>query len=351
MKRIEMMDTVLEDSVSNKIFLATTGRGIARAGGEPDGAWSVEAFLEDQDVRSLAGDPLNPTIIYAGTQGNGVFRSEDRGKTWRPVGLSGQVVKSLAVSPHEPGTLYAGTKPAYLFVSRDGGENWAELESFRKISGRWMWVSPAELPFKAYVLAITISPSDPNVIMAGIEAGAVVRSEDGGKRWSGHRKGADRDCHSMTFHVANGDWVYEGGGGGPAVSQDGGRNWRKPKEGLDGRRYCWACAGDPGRPEVWYVSASASFSLKHFSPPAHVDGQANAHIFRSSGGAAWEKLGGGLPEPLNYMAYSLLTDPAAPGHLFAGLSNGEVWFSADYGDSWRKLPFNLGGIHRALIMV
>ena len=155
-----MMDTVLEDSVSNKIFLATTGRGIARAGGEPDGAWSVEAFLEDQDVRSLAGDPLNPTIIYAGTQGNGVFRSEDRGKTWRPVGLSGQVVKSLAVSPHEPGTLYAGTKPAYLYVSRDAGKTWAELESFRRISGRWMWVSPAEPPFKAYVLAITISPSD-----------------------------------------------------------------------------------------------------------------------------------------------------------------------------------------------
>jgi hypothetical protein len=51
------------------------------------------------------------------------------------------------------------------------------------------------------------------------------------------------------------------------------------------------------------------------------------------------------------MAYALLTDPAAPGHLYAGLSNGDVWGSTDHGDTWRKLSFNLGGIHRTLIML
>jgi hypothetical protein len=49
------------------------------------------------------------------------------------------------------------------------------------------------------------------------------------------------------------------------------------------------------------------------------------------------------------MAYGLLTDPDAPGHLYAGLANGDVWHSADYGDSWEILPFNLGGIHQTLI--
>ena len=53
-----MMDTVLEDSVANKIFLPTTGRGIARAGGEPDGAWSVEALLEDPPGEPHGTDTL-----------------------------------------------------------------------------------------------------------------------------------------------------------------------------------------------------------------------------------------------------------------------------------------------------
>ena len=66
---------------------------------------------------------------------------------------------------------------------------------------------------------------------------------------------------------------------------------------------------------------------------AHNDGHAEAYIFRSAGGAAWQKLGGGLPQPLNYMAYALITDPAAPGHLYAGLSNGDVWHSTNHGDT------------------
>jgi hypothetical protein len=51
------------------------------------------------------------------------------------------------------------------------------------------------------------------------------------------------------------------------------------------------------------------------------------------------------------MPYALLTDPAEPGHVYAGLSNGDVWFSADHGDMWQRLPFNLGGNYRSLIML
>jgi hypothetical protein len=51
------------------------------------------------------------------------------------------------------------------------------------------------------------------------------------------------------------------------------------------------------------------------------------------------------------MPYALLTDPGAPGNLYAGLSDGDVWHSADRGDSWQRLPFNLGAIHRSLVML
>src|SRR5215469_2518019 len=160
--------------MSMSTFLATTGHGLAHATHGPNDEWSVEFLLSEQDVRCLATDPLNPHVLYAGTQGNGVLRSDDGGKTWRSVGLAGQIVKALAVSRTQPGTVYAGTKPALLFVSRDGGASWTELASFRRIRSRRFWFSPAEKPFTAYVQAIALSPSAPKTIMVGIEAGAVV---------------------------------------------------------------------------------------------------------------------------------------------------------------------------------
>lgn len=84
---------------------------------------------------------------------------------------------------------------------------------------------------------------------------------------------------------------------------------------------------------------------------AHSDaGIAEAGIFRSRDGV-WKKLSGGLPDPLPYMPYALLIDPKAPGHLYAGMHNGDVWHSADTGDSWSQLPLNLGTTGRALLLL
>jgi hypothetical protein len=329
--------------VNANVFIAATGNGLARASRLPDNEWSTEFLIVDQDVRCLASDPLNPHVVYAGTQGSGVLRSDDRGRTWRPVGLNGHIVKSLAVSRSESGTVYAGTKPPLVFVSRDGGAYWTELVAFRRIRSRRLWFSPAEKPYTAYVQAIALSPTDPNVINVGIEAGATVRSADGGNSWTGHLKGSLRDCHTLISHHSSGDWVYEAGGtgAGVAVSHDAGRTWTQQKSGLD-RHYGWACAADPAEPNVWYVSVSPG-AMK-----AHSENNAQAAIFRSTG-EGWQRLAGGLPEPLDHMPYALLTDPEAPGHLYAGLSDGEVWHSADYGESWRQLPFNLEAIDRDLI--
>lgn len=335
----------------SRTFLATTGPGLGRAFCGPDGKWSVEFIQQDQDIRCIAADPLNSQFVYAGTRDKGVLRSEDGGATWAFMGLSGHLVRSLAVSPHERGVVYAGLKPASVIMSRDGGENWAELESFRRIRGRRWWRSPAEPPdWRAYVMGLAISPTDPDRIAAGIEFGAVVFSQDGGNTWSNHRKGALRDCHTLKFHPKNGQWIYEAGGGGAAVSSDGAQTWRQPKSGLD-RRYGWSCAADPDRPEVWYVSASPfSAGGLSFEPAAHLIGRSNAGIYRASGNAAWEKLGGGLPDPLNYMANDLVTVPDSPGHVYAGLVNGDVWHSIDFGDTWSRMPFNLKRIHRMLIL-
>ncbi len=337
--------------LTNRVLLATVDRGLARAECDVKGDWSVELLLKEERVTSFTKVPHEPDALYAGTYGHGVLRSDDRGRTWQPAGMAGQIVKSLDASPHEPGVVYAGTKPSGVFVTRDAGTSWTEMEAFRQIRGYRFWRSPSEPPdWRAYVSAISISPTDPDVLVAGVEFGAVVRSHDGGQTWSNHRKGAIRDCHGLTFHDTNGEWVYQAGASlaGAALSRDGGVSWRQPKKGLK-HHYGWACAADPERPEIWYLSAGP-FG-RGLEPQAHKDGEANAAIYRSAGGAPWERLNGGLPQPLSHLAYSLVTDRAAPGHLYAGLSSGEVWHTADYGDAWARLPVSLGSFHGKMILV
>lgn len=335
--------------MSTSTFLATQPNGLSRASLSGDG-WRVEKLLPEHKILCIAADPRDPAHVLAGTSGAGLLGSADGGRTWRAAGLGGLIVKSLTFSPFQPGAVYAGTKPPALFASSDSGGTWRQIEPFQKIRA-WWWRSPAEADLGAYIQAIALSPADPDIILAGIEAGAVVRSADGGRTWAGHRPGALRDCHSLIFHAADGRWAYEAGGtgAGAAVSGDSGQTWRQPAAGLD-RHYGWAVAADPAQPEIWYMSASPMLSRCGLPvPAAHVDGQASAYIFRSAGGAPWQKLGGGLPDPLQYMAYALLTDRAAPGHLYAGLSNGDVWHSANHGTDWAQLPFNLGGIQRVMI--
>lgn len=330
--------------MNSNIFLATTGRGIARAFQNGSGDWTIDYPRQGIEVNCLAGDPSDNKVIYAGTQKAGLLRSEDAGATWHPAGLTDQTVKALAVSPHDPQVIYAGTKPAYIFITRDGGESWHELTGFRRIPGRWWWFSPAEKPFQAYVQSIAISPADPDVLLAGIEFGGLFRSQDGGETWSGHRKGALRDNHSLVFHQVEGHWAYQAGGtgGGASFSQDGGESWLKAKQGL-AKNYGVACAADPQKPEVWYVSVAPG--------PGKAYGQeAEAYLYRNTGEGTWEPIGWGA-HPLGSMPIALRTHSSTSGLIYAGLTNGDVWRSNDYGDTWERMSFNFSGIWRSLIVL
>src|SRR6478672_7536161 len=98
----------------SQVFISALWNGISRAALTSDGEWHVETLLNDQQVRCLSIDRLNPGRAYAGTQGAGVLRSDDNGQTWQPSGLDGHIVKAIAVSPIQSDVIYAGSKPAYL---------------------------------------------------------------------------------------------------------------------------------------------------------------------------------------------------------------------------------------------
>jgi photosystem II stability/assembly factor-like uncharacterized protein len=327
-------------SMAGFVFIAATRSGLARIMQGGDTGWSVMPVLEGVDVRSLAVDPLHPGRVYAGSSDQGLFRSDDAGHTWGFAGLQGVTIRSVAVSSARNGMIVVGTKPPGLYLSLDGGTSWQELPAFRK-RREWWWFTPAE-PGAAYVQAVALSPTDPDVILAGIEFGGVLRSEDGGATWSNHRRGALRDCHTLQFHAHDGRWAYEGGGtgGGAAMSQDGGKTWLQPRRGL-AVHYGWATAADVAHPEVWYVAVAAN-PFK-----AHGDGPAMACIYRAAAGASWERIAG----PLDGMPYALITHAALPGYLIAGLSNGRIMRSANQGDTWEMLPIELGSLARNLVMV
>ena len=328
--------------MSIKRLLALASRGIVRAECGADGQWSMESALTDQDVRCLEVDPQNRDVIYAGTQGQGVFRSTDGGRHWQPAGLQGRIVKSLAASPHQAGIVYAGTKgPPLIYRTHDSGSFWEEMTGFRRVRGRRLWWSPAEPPFSAYVLALAVSPGDPKVILAGIELGAVLRSADGGQSWSNHRPGAGRDCHQLRFHPRAPQWVYQAHGGGPVISRDAGLTWKHAKAGLD-RRYCFNVAADAERPATWYAVVAPV--LKAHSANAH------AIIVRSTDNGPWQKLAGGLPDTFDRLPI-LASGTLAPAELCVASAQGVVWHSMDYGDSWQQLPLNLGTIWFRLIVV
>ena len=299
---------------------AATGDGIARLD-ERNGGWTVELFLDGSGAQCLAVDPHDSDVVYAGLRTGGVRRSRDGGGTWVDCALPEPGVFSLAVGVD--GAVFAGTEPSRLFRSDDRGETWRELEALLELPSRPTWSFPPR-PWTSHVRWIAPSPHDPELILVGIELGGLMRSTDGGESWQDHRPGAQRDVHSLAWHRRLEHRAYEAGGGGAAFTDDAGETWQPADDGRD-RHYTWAVAVDPEDADFWYVSASTG----PFA--AHGERDPQARIYRRRANEPWHALAGGLPDPLPAMPYALVT---ADGRLFAGLADGQLWESRDRGGRW-----------------
>lgn len=316
----------------SRIYLA--GNGALAVLSPAPGAWTAEQRLEGKDCRCLAVDPHDPARVYCGTFTEGVFRSDDGGESWRPVGaaLPHQAVTALAVSPLEEaqgnGVLWTGTEPSALFRSENGGESWRELTGLQEIPSKPEWSFPPR-PWTHHVRWIEPDPNVAERIYVGIELGGVMRSVDGGASWEDHKPGAQPDCHTLRTHPLAPGAVWESAGGGFAESHDGGETWGGHDEGLTDR-YLWGLAVDPGDPGTLVVSSSPG------ARAAHTEGRAEAALFRREGGGAWQRVRDGLPKAEGTRAYVLACDPAEPGVFFAA-SGRSVWRSEPGGARWSKL--------------
>jgi hypothetical protein len=307
---------------------AATGTGVTRVA-DDGGGWTVELALEGSGAQCVAA---RGELVLAGTRGGGLWLSRDGGERWESADLTERDAFAVAVGPD--GALYAGFEPSRLFRSDDGGRSWRPLDALLELPSQPTWSFPPR-PWTSHVRWIAPSPHEAGLLLVGIELGGLMRSEDGGETWEDHRPGAQRDVHSLAWHPRARGRAYESGGGGAAWSADGGRTWTPADDGRD-RHYTWAVAVDPDDPDVWYVSASTG----PFA--AHGRGDPQARIYRWRGPGPWQALGGGLPEPLDAMPYALV---AADGRLFAGLADGRIYETRDREDSWAPLDVRLPALH------
>src|SRR3954469_13815592 len=317
-----------------------TGRGRVVHSGLfrlPDGSdeWEkIERGLpEAPAVRALAVHPLNPQIVYAGTQ-LGLYRSADRGEHWDKVEMpdNGQTVRSILFHPPAPAVILVGCENCEIYRSDDGGERWARLPvsvRFPEITTR-----PDSNPAKR-VLKMDASASEPDVIYGAIEVGGTIRSLDGGEHWENLSHGQYLNDDTVDMHgVLVGRWrpgtVFAIGRAGLFCSADRGGHWASARlEPLNpkGQTYCRDIREVPGDPKTIWVAGGANFQSDLGA------------LFRSKdGGASWSRVDMGVKPRTT--VFALAFDARQPKHMYAAASGGEVFASADGGTTWaeRHLP-------------
>jgi BNR/Asp-box repeat len=306
------------------------------------GVWHGERRLEGLPAQCLAADPLRPEFVCCGTFGHGLWRSVDAGATWRQVGagaLRSPQIMAVAVSAMERageyGVIYAGTEPSALYRSEDGGQTWHELTELLALPSAPTWSFPPR-PYTSHVRAIGLDPNAAGRIYVAIEAGALVRSFDGGRTWEDRQPSSPFDTHTLGLPSQLPGRIYSAAGDGfmrPGQgfveSRDAGDTWERPSAGLE-HHYLWGLAVDPGDPETLIVSAA------HSPNQAHNPTAAESAIYRRSGGSAWQRVAEGLPAEHGMLSSVLAASQAEPGVFYAANNLG-LYRSADAGHSWEPL--------------
>ncbi|HET7453317.1 MAG TPA: hypothetical protein VFL12_11275 [Thermoanaerobaculia bacterium] len=180
-------------------------------------SWSAVAGLPGtNNVYSVAADPANPSVVYAGTYLAGLLRSDDGGATWAalPLGSGSETVFAIASAP-DSGVLYAGTSHG-LFRSGDAGATWTPAGTFN-----------------GAVFSIGIDPRNSSALFVGVEGGGIWASADGGATWGPSSAGLTAsNVYSLAVERSTGA-VYAGTqDAGVFRSADRGASWSPLNAGL-----------------------------------------------------------------------------------------------------------------------
>src|SRR5919201_531025 len=234
-------------------ILVATDREVIVIDGER--STSVSAHGISDRPTCLAADALVHGRAWCGTHRGGVFRSDDGGRSWQSVGLTGRLIMAITASPVERGLVWVGTEPSEVWCSRDAGMTWKQTSTLETLSSSSEWSFPPR-PDTHHVRWIACHPIEPNRFWIAIEAGALVSTIDGGRTWHDRVPRGPYDTHELAIHHKAPDTLRVSAGDGYFESDDAGTTWRSPSAGLE-VGYLRSVAIDPEDPEVVVVSASS----------------------------------------------------------------------------------------------
>jgi len=301
-----------------------------------EGNWSITVVHVGRRFLCLAADKKHLGRFYAGTFDDGLWKSDDFGRTWDPVGagITSQRIPSVAVSPTEKygdySVVWAGTEPSGLFRSEDGGDTWTDSPTLLDIPSEPTWSFPPR-PYTHHTKYIQPDIHEAERIFVGIELGGVMRSNDGGKTWDDRKPNSQYDCHSLTMHHKAPGRVYEAAGGGYAETRDGGETWQTINDGLAPYTYLVHIAVDSGDPDTMIASAAKG------ARTAYRKETAETVIVRRTGDGPWQIVNKGLPNAKGSIVYELFAHPEKPS-VFYAVNNTGIYESTDAGVTWKHLP-------------
>ena len=351
---------IYSSSAPAREVLVGTTDGVVLIERDGHGAgWRVaHRALPGRHVSSIVIDPDSGTI-FAGAFEGGLHASVDGGKTWerRDAGIPFDDVWSLGLARGAGRVrLYAGTQPAHLFYSEDLGETWTELPSLRSVPSVDQWSFPAP-PHIAHTKFINFDPDDPTTVYVCIEQGTLLKSTDSGESWKeintlgfyqdkGRATELFYDTHKLVISPRDPQKMYVTGGAGLYVTFDGGASWERwMSPDWEKDVYPDGLVLRPSQPDVMFLAAAL-----HNPATWQKSGSSGSRMYRSGdGGRTWSVLPfyDGLPEPMRQEVGALcLEDCGDSFSVFAGTTDGEVYWSEDGGDHWSLILDGLGPISK-----
>ncbi len=300
-------------------------------------------------INDMEVHPTNSRIIYAGSAGGGVWKSNDSGTTFTPIFDDHcQSIGAVALDPNDPdNTIYVGTGETWtrnsvsvgdgLYRSTDGGANWKKLgfEASERIT------------------SVIVNPKNSKEIYVGVlgalwgdnEERGVYKSGDGGTTWDKllyvDQKTGCADLamdptdpnilYASMWEFRRTGWSFESGGANSALykSVDGGKNWNKIHNGFPkGKLGRLGIAIAPSNPKVLYTVIEAEKDERK-------------GLYRSDdAGANWKQLNNDFGITVRPFYFSrIVVDPRNENVIVKGGLSGSI--SRDGGKTFK----NLGDMH------
>lgn len=360
------------------VVLVGTRKGLFILRGAADRRrWALDepTFL-GHVVHHAVADPRNGrTWLVAartGHLGPTVFRSDDAGATWSearvppafragdPLGRS--LVAAFWLTPghaEEPGSWYLGGSPQGLFRSDDGGDTWAPVDGWcdHELWSTWAEWPEQNTPDGSLLHSVIVDPRDAAHLYVALSSGGVFESLDRGGSWSPLNLGIEaeflptpdapfgHDPHCVRLHPAAPDRLYQQNHCGAYRLDRPSTRWERIGAAMP------RDIGDIGFPievhprdpdTAWVFPMDTSDVWPRTSP----DGRPAAYR-TDDAGVTWQRCDVGLPERAWFTVkrQAMTTDSHDPVGVYFGTTSGELWTSADEGDTWQCAASHLPEIY------